>query len=56
MSEGQKKNITVGVFAGIVGLILNCAVDTHLYSVNLAVFFHMLLGFCFSISCHVEKY
>ncbi|MFH1552541.1 MAG: O-antigen ligase family protein [Candidatus Omnitrophota bacterium] len=55
MSGGQRKNLTVGVFAGIVGLILNCAVDTHLYSVNLAVFFHLLLGFCFSISCNAQK-
>ena len=55
LPAGRRKTLAVGLFAGSVGLILNCAVDTHLYSVNLAVFFHLLLGFCFSITCNVEK-
>ena len=55
LPAGSRKTLAVGLFAGSVGFILNCAVDTHLYSVNLAVFFHLLLGFCFSITCNVEK-
>ncbi|MFQ5953261.1 MAG: O-antigen ligase family protein [Candidatus Omnitrophota bacterium] len=50
MSVGPRKSISTGLFAGLVGFSLNCIVDTHLYSVTLAVFFYLLLGFCFSLS------
>ncbi|MGB3056584.1 MAG: O-antigen ligase family protein [Candidatus Omnitrophota bacterium] len=47
---GMRKALSLGLFAGLVGFSLNCMVDTHLYSVNLAVLFYLLLGFCFSLS------
>ena len=55
MPEGARKALAGGLFAALVGFAINCMVDTHLYSVNLAVFFHMLLGFCFALSCHAQE-
>ncbi len=55
MAPGLRKDLALGLFAGLVGFSLNCVVDTHLYSVNLAVLFHLLLGFCFALCCHAQK-
>jgi O-antigen ligase len=53
--QGLRKDYARGLFAGLVGFSLNSLVDTHLYSVNPAVFFYLLLGFCFSISLRAQK-
>ena len=50
MPDGERKSLAVGLFGGSVGFVLNSAVDTHLYSLTLAVFFYILLGFVFSSS------
>ncbi len=50
MPDGRRRNLAGGLFAGVTGFSINSAFDTHLYSVTLAVFFWMLLGFCFSMS------
>lgn len=50
-----QNDLARGLFAALVGFSLNCMVDTHLYSVNLAVLFHLLLGFCFALSYHAQK-
>ena len=50
MPDGRVKSLSGGLLAGLTGFALNSAVDTHLYSVSLAVFFYMLLGFCFAVS------
>ena len=55
MNVGLRKGFATGLFAGLVGFSMNCIVDTHLYSVTLAVFFHVLLGFCFALSCHAQE-
>ncbi len=55
MADDDRKVLAIGLFAGLVGFTFNCVVDTHLYSVNLAVLFHLLLGFCFAISYHAQK-
>lgn len=55
MTDTRGKDLAMGVFAGLVGFSMNCVVDTHLYSVNLAVFFYLLLGFCFALSCHAHE-
>ncbi len=55
LRPSRRKDLAVGLFSGLVGFALNCMVDTHLYSVNLAVLFYLLLGFCFALTYHVEK-
>ena len=55
IKSGLRKDVSIGLFAGLIGFTINSMVDTHLYSVNLAVFFHLLLGFCFSLVYHDEK-
>ncbi|MEA3489892.1 MAG: O-antigen ligase family protein [Candidatus Omnitrophota bacterium] len=55
MPGGIRKDLSRGLFAGLVGFSMSSMVDTHLYSVNLAVFFHLLLGFCFALSYHARK-
>jgi putative inorganic carbon (HCO3(-)) transporter len=52
---GIRRDYAVGLFAGLVGFSLSCVVDTHLYSVNPAVFFHLLLGFCFVLCGNVQE-
>ncbi len=54
MSEDRKRNLSLGLFAALIGFALNSIVDTHLYSVNLAVFFNLMLGFFYSL-CHQPK-
>ena len=49
---GMKKDVFSGLYAGLVGFSLSSIVDTHLYSLSLAVFFYLLLGLCFSLSFH----
>jgi len=55
IGEGRRRDLTAGLFAGMVGFSGNCFFDTHLYSVNLAVLFHLLLGFCYALSCHANE-
>jgi len=55
MPEGLKKEISRGLCAALIGFSLNNLVDTHLYSVNLAVFFHLLLGLCFALTYHAKR-
>ncbi len=55
LPPGRRKDLIVGLFAGLVGFSMSCIVDTHLYSVNLAVFFHILLGFCYALSCYSDE-
>jgi putative inorganic carbon (hco3(-)) transporter len=50
MPDEVMRSFSVGLLAGVTGFALNSVVDTHLYSVTLAVFFYMLLGFCFAVS------
>jgi putative inorganic carbon (hco3(-)) transporter len=45
LPDGQRKGLAIGLFGGSVGFALNSAVDTHLFSLTLAVFFNILLGF-----------
>jgi len=55
LTPGRRKDLTAGLFAGLVGFSMCSVVDTHLYSVNLAVFFHILLGFCYALSCYSDE-
>ncbi|MGB2599645.1 MAG: O-antigen ligase family protein [Candidatus Omnitrophota bacterium] len=55
MAVGMRRDLATGLFAGMVGFSFNCLVDTHLQSVNLAVLFHLLLGFCFALSYNAQK-
>ncbi len=50
-----RQDIARGVFAAASGFAINSAVDTHLYSVSLAVLFHLLMGFCFSLAYYGKK-
>ncbi|MFA6637218.1 MAG: O-antigen ligase family protein [Candidatus Omnitrophota bacterium] len=45
LPDGQRKGLAIGLFGGSVGFALNSAVDTHLFSLALAVFFNIILGF-----------
>ena len=51
MPVGGVKDITMGLLAGAVGFSLSSMVDTHLHSVVMAVFFSLVSGFCYSLSC-----
>ncbi|MFH1664550.1 MAG: O-antigen ligase family protein [Candidatus Omnitrophota bacterium] len=53
--RGRKEYLAMGLFAALAGFAMDCLVDTGLYSVNLAVFFYLLAGFCFAITRRVEK-
>lgn len=50
MPGGYQKNFSVGMFGGTVGFLLNSAVDTHLFSLTLAVFFNIIIGVTLSSS------
>jgi len=49
LSGGWMRSAAIGLFAGLIGFLIHSAVDTHLYSVNLAVMFYFLLGFCVAL-------
>ena len=49
LSPGWIKNAVIGLFAGLIGFLIHSTVDTHLYSVNLAVMFYFLLGLCVAL-------
>ncbi|MFH1837587.1 MAG: O-antigen ligase family protein [Candidatus Omnitrophota bacterium] len=55
MPPGRKKTLGIGLYAALAGFALNAMVDTHFYSVNLAVYFHILFGFCYSLTCRPEE-
>ncbi|MCK4852362.1 MAG: O-antigen ligase family protein, partial [Candidatus Omnitrophica bacterium] len=55
MADSRQRDIGAGLLAGLIGFSMNCVVDTHLYSVTLAVFFHLLLGFCFALTRHAHE-
>lgn len=52
MRPGMRKDLATGLFAGTLGFAINSAVDTHLYSVTLATFFYVLLGYCLALTSH----
>lgn len=52
--EGWISNTIMGLFAGLIGFLIHSAVDTHLYSVNLAVMFYLLLGLCVALCNYVR--
>ncbi len=56
MAGGIRKTATIGLLGGSVGFAFNSAVDTHLFSLSLAVFFNILLGTLFSMSRGKEKF
>lgn len=49
LPEGWMRSATIGLFAGLIGFLAHSAVDTHLYSINLAVVFYLLLGLCIAL-------
>ncbi len=49
LPEGWMRSATIGLFAGSIGFLIHSGVDTHLYSINLAVMFYLLLGFCIAL-------
>ena len=55
MDEGYNKDMLTGLFCALIGFSFGAATDTHLYSVVLAVFFYILLGFSFSLARHETK-
>lgn len=44
----------IGLFSGLVAFLIQSAADTHLYSINLAVMFYFLLGFCIVLCNYVR--
>ncbi|MFH0732433.1 MAG: O-antigen ligase family protein [Candidatus Omnitrophota bacterium] len=54
LPQGWMHSTVVGLFAGLIGFLIHSAVDTHLYSVNLAVMFYFLLGFTIAL-CNYAK-
>jgi putative inorganic carbon (HCO3(-)) transporter len=50
IEDDRKKAFLKGLVAGLAGFALNSAVDTHLYSVTLAVYFHILLGTVYALT------
>ena len=55
LPEGRRRDLASGLFAGMIGFAMNCVVDTHLYSVNLVVFFHLMLGYCYALSSDTNE-
>ncbi|MBD3379394.1 MAG: hypothetical protein GF408_02915 [Candidatus Omnitrophica bacterium] len=55
MRDKEARAVTAGLVAGLTAFALNSSVDTHLYSLTLAVYFHILMGFCYSLSRRSEK-
>ena len=49
MPEDWMGSAAKGLSVGLLGFLIHSAVDTHLYSVNLAVMFYLLLGLCIAI-------
>lgn len=49
LPEDWMRSATIGLFAGLIGFLAHSEVDTHLYSINLAVMFYLLLGFCIAL-------
>ena len=52
MRPGARKDLATGLFAGTLGFAFNSMVDTHLYSITLAMFFYALLGYCLALTGH----
>lgn len=52
--EGERRDLTSGLLAGAVGFSLASVVDTHLHSVVMAVFFSLISGFCYALSCRYK--
>ena len=50
MPQGERKCLAIGLFSGSAGFAINSAVDTHLFSLTLAVLFSVLLGAVISVS------
>lgn len=54
MPDDWMRSVAGGLFAGLIGFLIHSGVDTHLYSVNLAVMFYFLLGFYIAL-CNYAK-
>jgi putative inorganic carbon (HCO3(-)) transporter len=44
LKKGFIRDACLGLFAGSIGFLIHCAVDTHLYSVTLSAFIFLYLG------------
>ena len=55
LTDSFVKGLSSGLFAGLIGFALNSMVDTHLYSVSLAVMFYVLLGFFYALTCNLDE-
>ncbi len=44
LQRGIHRDLYLGLLAGVIGFLCHCFVDTHLYSVTLAVFLFLCLG------------
>jgi putative inorganic carbon (HCO3(-)) transporter len=42
--KGLPQDLYVGLYAGVIGFLFHCGVDTHLYSVTLSAFIFLYLG------------
>ncbi|MDD4013782.1 MAG: O-antigen ligase family protein [Candidatus Omnitrophica bacterium] len=56
LGQGFKRDLAAGIIAGMVGFALNSAVDTHLFSVTLSIFFYALLGYSLTLTDDEKKY
>jgi len=44
LNKGLSRDLYLGLFAGIIGFLVHCVVDTHLYSVTLSLLLYLYLG------------
>ncbi|NQT94963.1 MAG: O-antigen ligase family protein [Candidatus Omnitrophica bacterium] len=44
LKKGLDRDLSLGLFAGTIGFLVHCIVDTHLYSVTLSAFLFLCLG------------
>jgi len=55
MDKGIRKDTATALAAPLIGFALGSAIDTHLYSLTLSVFFYCLLGFCLASTRDPEE-
>ena len=55
VDDKTARSVMVGLLAGVSAFALNAMVDTHLYSVSLAGFFYLLLGFLYALTDHARN-
>lgn len=54
IAEGERRALSAGLIAALVGFSVNAVVDTHFYSLTLSVYFNLLMGFCFAITRYAK--